>query len=40
MERKYASFMDELVSPHRSNHENLLAMVEGLTDEQIAWTPN
>lgn len=34
------SIMAELSSRYRINHENLLELVAGLSDEQIAWTPN
>lgn len=34
------SIMAELSSRYRINHENLLELVSGLTDEQLAWTPN
>jgi len=34
------SIMAELCNRYRVNHENLLDLVGGLTDEQIAWTPN
>jgi hypothetical protein len=32
--------MAELSGRYRVNHENLLELVEGLTYEQIVWTPN
>lgn len=32
--------MAEICEQYRTVHENLLALVETLTDEQIAWTPN
>jgi hypothetical protein len=35
-----ASIMTELASRYRRNQENLFELVSGLTDEQIAWTPN
>lgn len=34
------SIMAELTSRYRTNHENLLELVAGLTDAQMAWTPN
>ncbi|NJM41706.1 MAG: DinB family protein [Anaerolineae bacterium] len=34
------SIMAELAGRYRINQQNLLELVEGLTDEQIAWTPN
>jgi len=32
--------MAELSNRYRVNQENLIELVEGLTDEQIAWSPN
>jgi hypothetical protein len=34
------SIMAEISSRYRTNQENLLELVSGLTEEQIAWTPN
>jgi hypothetical protein len=34
------SIMAELARRYRVNHEALLELVDGLTDAQIAWTPN
>lgn len=34
------TIMAELASRYRTNHENLLELVSGLTAEQMAWTPN
>ncbi len=34
------SMMAELSGRYRVNHENLLELIDGLTDEQIAWAPN
>jgi len=34
------SIMSELAERYRVNQENLIELVDGLTDEQIAWTPN
>ena len=34
------SIMAELSNRYRINHENLLELVDGLTNAQIAWTPN
>ena len=34
------SIMAELANRYRVNHENLLELVGGLTDAQLAWTPN
>ena len=34
------SIMAELSNRYRINHDNLLDLVGGLTDEQIEWTPN
>lgn len=34
------SIMAEIARQYRRVHENLLALVDGLTDEQIGWTPN
>jgi hypothetical protein len=34
------SIMTEISRRYRVTHENLLELVEGLTDEQISWTPN
>jgi hypothetical protein len=34
------SIMAEISGQYRNTHENLLALVNDLTDEQIGWTPN
>ncbi len=34
------SIMTEISNRYRINHDNLLELVDHLTDEQIAWTPN
>jgi hypothetical protein len=34
------SIMDEISEQYRTVHENLLALVDSLTDEQIGWMPN
>ncbi len=34
------SIMAEISEQYRNAHENLLTLVDSLTDEQIAWTPN
>jgi hypothetical protein len=34
------SIMDKISEQYRTVHENLLALVDGLTDEQIGWMPN
>ena len=34
------SIMTELSNRYRVNHDNLLELVGGLTDEQLAWRPN
>jgi hypothetical protein len=34
------SIMTELAGRYRLNHENVLDLVKGLTDAQIAWSPN
>lgn len=34
------SIMAELADRYRTNHESLLELVAGLTDQQIKWTPN
>ena len=34
------SIMTEIFHQYRQTHEYLLNLVDGLTDEQIAWTPN
>lgn len=41
MEKPMAdSIMAEISEQYRNAHENLLTLVESLTDEQIGWTPN
>ena len=34
------SILAEIANRYRQNQDNLLELVGGLTDEQIAWTPN
>lgn len=34
------TIMAEIGRQYRNTHENLLDLVESLTDDQIAWTPN
>ncbi len=34
------SITAELATRYRQNHESLIELISGLTDQQIAWTPN